>query len=75
MSLIIRPDFVREHGGELSIVYTPLHGSGLVPVTEVLHRMGITNCHVVPEQEQPDGSFPTVKAPNPEDANAFTLAM
>ena len=75
MSLIIRPDFVREHGGELSIVYTPLHGSGLVPVTEVLRRMGITNCHVVPEQEQPDGSFPTVKAPNPEDANAFTLAM
>ena len=74
MSLLMHPDNLRENGHKLNAVYTPLHGSGLVPVTEILKRVGVTNLHVVPEQEKPDGDFPTVKAPNPEDKNAFTLA-
>ena len=77
MSVMINPDLVREMAAKMeeSIVYSPLHGSGLVPVTEILERIGIKNLHVVKEQEQPDGDFPTVKAPNPEDPNAFKLAM
>lgn len=75
MSLMQRPELVRAHGGDIAIVYTPLHGSGFVPVTEVLRRIGISNLNIVDEQSQPDGSFPTVKAPNPEYPNAFTLAM
>lgn len=75
MSLMLNPELVRERGKDTSIVYTPLHGSGLVPVTEILSRIGIKNLHVVPEQARPDGNFPTVKAPNPEDPNAFTLAF
>lgn len=73
-SLLIHPENLRENGHKLNAVYTPLHGSGCVPVTEILKRVGVTNIHVVPEQEAPDGDFPTVKAPNPEDPNAFTLA-
>ncbi len=74
MSLMLRPELVKEHGGDIAVVYTPLHGSGFVPVTNVLHRIGIKRLYTVPEQEQPNGSFPTVKAPNPEDPDAFTLA-
>ena len=73
-SLLIHPENLRENGHKLNAVYTPLHGSGCVPVTEILKRVGVTNIHIVPEQEAPDGDFPTVKAPNPEDPNAFTLA-
>lgn len=75
MSLLTQPELVREKGKELKLVYTPLHGSGNVPVREVLRRIGVTNVTVVKEQEAPDGAFPTVKAPNPEDPNAFTLAF
>ncbi len=75
MSLLTQPDLVKEKGPELKIVYTPLHGSGNVPVREVLKRIGVTNVTVVKEQEAPDGDFPTVTAPNPEDPNAFTLAF
>ena len=57
------------------IVYTPLHGAGLYPVTEMLKRMGFTDVIVVPEQRDPDGSFPTVKSPNPEDESAMELAL
>jgi len=60
---------------ELKIVYTPLHGVGLVPVTEVLSRDGFESVSVVPEQEKPDGTFPTVKKPNPEEAAALELAL
>ena len=74
MSLLIHPENLRENGHLLNAVYTPLHGSGLVPVTQILNRIGVTNISVVKEQETPDGNFPTVKAPNPEDKNAFTLA-
>ncbi len=75
MTLLTQPELVREKGKDLKLVYTPLHGSGNVPVREVLKRIGVTNVTVVKEQEAPDGDFPTVKAPNPEDPNAFTLAF
>ena len=58
----------------LTIVYTPLHGSGYKPVTTLLSRMGFNNVHIVDEQREPDGDFPTVKAPNPENVECFTLA-
>ncbi|MBO4563293.1 MAG: phospho-sugar mutase [Clostridia bacterium] len=74
MSLLLHPENLMENGRMLNAVYTPLHGSGRVPVTEILRRIGVTDLHVVPEQAEPDGDFPTVKAPNPEDKNAFTLA-
>ncbi len=74
MSLRLAPQLTAERGGQLKLVYTPLHGSGCVPVKEILRRIGLSSVSVVAEQEAPDGSFPTVKAPNPEDPNAFTLA-
>ena len=75
MSLLTQPELVREYGKDLKLVYTPLHGAGNIPVRTILSRIGIPNVAVVEEQEKPDGSFPTVTAPNPEDPNAFTLAF
>ena len=75
MSLLQQPQLLREKGRNVTMVYTPLHGSGYVPVTTVLDRIGMKNVFPVPEQTKPDGNFPTVKAPNPEDPNAFTLAF
>ena len=74
-ALLLEPDLVRRKGGSLPIVYTPLHGTGAVPVRELLSRVGLTNVITVPEQTAPDGHFPTVTAPNPEDPNAFRLAI
>ncbi|QHW35165.1 phospho-sugar mutase [Paenibacillus rhizovicinus] len=62
-------------GRDLTIVYTPLHGAGNMPVREVLAEAGLSNVHIVPEQEQPDGYFSTVKSPNPEERDAFALAI
>lgn len=59
----------------LSIVYSPLHGTGNRPVQRVLEEIGFKNVHIVKEQEKPDGNFPTVEYPNPEDKKAFTLAI
>ena len=73
--LCVNPELAREMGDKLKIVYTPLHGSGNVPVRRVLRELGFTNVFVVPEQEKPDPAFPTVKLPNPEDPAAFTLAL
>ncbi|MDD4311919.1 MAG: phospho-sugar mutase [Eubacteriales bacterium] len=73
--LLLDADLVRRRGGDLPIVYTPLHGTGAVPVTTLLTRVGLTNVFTVPEQVAPDGRFPTVTAPNPEDPNAFRLAI
>ena len=67
LSLQVRPDIVRRVGPDLSIVYTPLHGSGNLPVRRVLSEAGFSQVTVVPEQELPDPAFSTVKAPNPED--------
>ena len=60
---------------DLKIVYTPLHGTGNIPVRRVLKELGFENVYVVPEQELPDGEFPTVSYPNPETAEAFELAL
>jgi len=60
---------------DLSIVYTPLHGTGNIPVQTILKEIGFENVNVVKEQEQPDGNFPTVDYPNPEDKKAFALAL
>ncbi len=73
-SLSLRPELLEEKGKDLNIVYTPLHGSGNVPVRRVLRELGV-RVTVVPEQELPDGRFPTVTAPNPEDPAAFKLAI
>lgn len=74
-TLLQWPQLLAERGAELKLVYTPLHGSGLVPVTTLLSRAGVTNVAVVPGQAQPDPRFPTVAAPNPEDPGAFALAI
>ena len=60
---------------DMSIVYTPLHGSGNKPVRRILKAVGFNNVHIVPQQEIPDGSFPTVKTPNPEDPAALTMGI
>ncbi len=73
-TLCIQPDMLKEWGDKLSIVYTPLHGSGNVPVRRMLREIGITKVAVVPEQELPDPAFSTLKVPNPEDPTAFVLA-
>ncbi|MFB9327025.1 phospho-sugar mutase [Paenibacillus aurantiacus] len=62
-------------GAAVSVVFTALHGSGNLPVRGVLEAAGFSNVHIVPEQEQPDGYFSTVKSPNPEEREAFTLAI
>ncbi|WP_236013235.1 phospho-sugar mutase [Paenibacillus glycanilyticus] len=62
-------------GEKFKVVFTPLHGSGNLPVREVLRKAGFSNVHIVAEQEAPDGYFSTVKSPNPEEREAFTLAM
>ncbi|KKO51576.1 phospho-sugar mutase [Paenibacillus sp. DMB20] len=62
-------------GEDFKIVYTPLHGTGNIPVRRVLETIGFKNVYVVPEQGQPDAEFSTVKSPNPEEREAFTLAM
>lgn len=75
LGLMVQPELVRKEGGKLKIVYTPLHGSGNVPVRRALREAGITQVTVVPEQELPDPAFPTVSAPNPENPEAFKLAI
>ncbi|MEJ2663277.1 MAG: phospho-sugar mutase [Spirochaetia bacterium] len=71
---ILRPELFDEHADELSLVYTPLHGTGLVPVRRILGDLGV-KVTVVPEQQDPDGDFTTVKFPNPEEADAMQLAI
>lgn len=71
MSVSLRTEEVDK---QIGIVYTPLNGAGNIPVRTVLKRMGYTNVHVVKEQEDPDGTFPTIAYPNPEDHAAFALS-
>ena len=73
--LCVNPELAAELGKTLKIVYTPLHGSGNIPVRRILKEIGMQNVYVVPEQELPDGNFPTVRVPNPEESDAFTLAV
>lgn len=72
---ILNPEIVREQGKDLKIVYTPLHGTGNTIAERLLSELGFKNVYVVPEQAKPDGNFPTVDYPNPEDKKAFKLAL
>ncbi len=74
-TLSINPQLLKDEGKKLNIVYTPLHGSGNVPVRRVLQEIGLTNVAVVKEQEMPDPNFSTIKVPNPEDPGAYDLAF
>lgn len=70
-----RPEVGMQQGNKVNIVYTPLHGSGNITVRRVLREAGFKNVHVVPEQEKPDSQFSTVQSPNPEEKEAFSLAI
>lgn len=74
-SLILNPEIVKKQGKTLKVVYTPLHGTGNMVTERLLKEIGIENLYVVPEQKDPDGNFPTVDYPNPEDPKAFRLAL
>lgn len=74
-SLILNPKIMKEQGKNIKVVYTPLHGTGNTVVERLLKELGLENVYVVPEQEKPDGNFPTVSYPNPEDPKAFKLAL
>ena len=74
-SLILNPEIVKEQGKNLKVVYTPLHGTGNTVAERLLKEIGIQNLYVVPEQKEPDGNFPTVDYPNPEEGKAFKLAL
>ncbi len=71
----IHPEVIKDMAKDIKIVYTPLHGTGNLPVRRVLKELGFENVYVVPEQEKPDGNFPTVAYPNPESPKAFELAL
>lgn len=71
----IHPEIIKEMAKEIKIVYTPLHGTGNLPVRRVLKELGFEQVYVVKEQELPDGNFPTVSYPNPESPKAFELAL
>ena len=71
----IHPEIIKDAAKDMKIVYTPLHGTGNVPVRRVLRELGFNQVYVVKEQKVPDGNFPTVAYPNPEDEKAWTLAL
>ena len=72
---VLNPKIMEEQGKKLKVVYTPLHGTGNTLVERLLKELGMKNVYVVPEQKDPDGNFPTVDYPNPEDPKAFKLAL
>lgn len=72
--LSVYPEVIEKHK-DLKIVYTPIHGTGIVLVPEVLERFGFKNVHIVKEQSVPDGNFPTVVYPNPEESEAMSLGL
>ena len=72
---VIHQDAIDQVGGELKIVYSPLHGTGNIPARRILKELGFKNVYVVKEQELPDGDFPTVSYPNPEAKEAFELGL
>ena len=74
-SKVLNPEIMKEQGKDIKVVYTPLHGTGNTVVERLLHELGLENVYVVPEQKDPDGNFPTVSYPNPEDKKAFKLAL
>lgn len=74
-SLIINKDVISKYGNKFKVIYTPIHGTGNVPVRRSLEEAGFKNVYVVKEQELPDPHFPTVKSPNPEEKSAFNIAI
>ena len=72
---VVNQEAITKMQDDITIVYTPLHGTGNVPVRRVLKEIGFEHVHVVPQQELPDGEFPTVSYPNPEAAEAFELGL
>ena len=72
---VLNPEIMKEQGKKLKVVYTPLHGTGNTVTEKLLKELGLANVYVVPEQKDPDGNFPTVDYPNPEDKKAFKLAL
>jgi len=74
-SLTIRKKLVKDKAKDLKVIYSPIHGSGNMPVRRVLKELGYENVQVVKEQELPDGNFPTAPYPNPEDPKVFKLAL
>jgi phosphoglucomutase len=74
-ALTVRESLVKESAKDLKIIYTPIHGSGNVPVRRVLSELGYSNLNVVKEQELPNGDFPTAPYPNPEDPKVFEIAL
>ena len=72
---VLNPEIAKEQGKKLKIVYTPLHGTGNTITERLLTELGFENVYVVPEQKEPDGNFPTVDYPNPEDKKAFKMAL
>ena len=73
--LILHPEAIAKTGKEIKIVYSPLHGTGNLPVRRILKEVGFEHVYVVKEQELPDGEFPTVAYPNPEAEEAFKLGL
>ena len=74
-NISLNPDVIKKQGKNIKIVYTPLHGTGKRLATRILDELGFSNVYVVKEQADPDGSFPTVSYPNPEDPASFELAL
>lgn len=72
---IIHPEIIEEVANDIKIVYSPFNGTGNVPVRRILAELGFKNVYVVKEQEMPDPNFTTLAYPNPEDPEAFTLAL
>ncbi|NOT51130.1 MAG: phospho-sugar mutase [Chitinophagaceae bacterium] len=72
--LSIYPEIIAKHS-DMKIVYTPIHGTGIKMVPPVLERFGFKNIHIVEEQSNPDGNFPTVVYPNPEESEAMSLGL
>ena len=73
--LVVNQEAITKMQKDIKIVYTPLHGTGNMPVQRILKEIGFENVYIVKEQEKPDGNFPTVSYPNPEDPKAFALAL
>jgi phosphoglucomutase len=74
-TLTIREELVKEKAKDLKVIYTPIHGTGNMPVRRLLAELGYENVEVVKEQEMPDGNFPTTSYPNPESPQVFELAL
>lgn len=72
---ILNPEVISEQAHKVRIVYSPLHGTGNMPVRRVLKELGFSSVYCVTEQEKPDGNFPTVSYPNPEDPRAFAMSL